>query len=113
MFTHKLKVVLLINDTETCVEPCVSCKLSKLLNKEHVEVFTAVQKFIFKKAHKNISIARSKSFFTEGHSGPSDFLVQIIDKTDINKPTERESYGIEKFNCYCPLGSNIREESNY
>ena len=40
MFTHKLKVVLLINDTETCVETCVSFKLSKLLNKEHVEVFT-------------------------------------------------------------------------
>ena len=40
VFTHKLKVALLINDTETCVETCVNFKLSKLLNKEHVEVFT-------------------------------------------------------------------------
>ena len=40
MFSHKLKVVLLINDMETYVETCVCLKLSKLLNKEHVEVFT-------------------------------------------------------------------------
>jgi hypothetical protein len=31
VFSHKLKVVLLINDTETYVETCVSFKLSKLL----------------------------------------------------------------------------------
>jgi hypothetical protein len=38
-------VVLLINDTETYVETCVCLKLSKLLNKEHVEVFTKILMF--------------------------------------------------------------------
>ena len=52
-------------------------------------------------------------FFGEGHSGLSDFRVQIIDSTDVINPTERESYWIEKINCYCPLGLNMREESNY
>jgi hypothetical protein len=52
-------------------------------------------------------------FFGEGHSGLSDVRVQIIDSTDVIKPTEREIYWIEKINCYCPLGLNMREESNY
>jgi hypothetical protein len=39
-------MVLLINDTETYVETCVSFKLSKLLNKEHVEVFTQTIHFL-------------------------------------------------------------------
>ena len=55
------------------------------------------------------------NFLGEGHSGLSDFRVQIIDSTDVIviNPTERESYWIEKINCYCPLGLNMREESNY
>jgi hypothetical protein len=52
-------------------------------------------------------------FFGEGHSGLSDVRVQIIDSTDVIKPTEREIYWIEKIKCYCPLGLNMREESNY
>ena len=31
-------------------------------------------------------------FCTEGHSGIKDFSVQIIDVTDVNNPTERESF---------------------
>jgi hypothetical protein len=54
-----------------------------------------------------------EDFFREGHSGLSDFRVQIIDSTDVINPTERKSYWIEKINCYCPLGLNMREESNY
>ena len=52
-------------------------------------------------------------FFGEGHLGLIDFRVQIIDSTDVINPTERESYWIEKINCYCPLRLNMREESNY
>ena len=49
-------------------------------------------------------------FFEAGHSGFNDFLVQVIDVTDVNKPTERESFWIEKLNTYVPLGLNLREE---
>ena len=42
--------------------------------------------------------------------GLSDFLVQVIDVTDVNNPTERESFWIEKLNSYVPRGFNLREE---
>ena len=42
--------------------------------------------------------------------GLSDFLVQVIDVTDVNNPTERESFWIEKLNSYVPRGLNLREE---
>ena len=35
------------------------------------------------------------------------FMVQM---TNVNKATERESFWIEKINCYAPLGLNEREE---
>ena len=50
------------------------------------------------------------NIFLKGHSGLNDFRVQIIDVTDVNKPTERESFWIEKLNTYVPLGLNLREE---
>ena len=34
-------------------------------------------------------------FFEEGHSGLNDFRAQIIDVTDVNQPTERESFGLK------------------
>jgi hypothetical protein len=49
-------------------------------------------------------------FGGEGHLGLSDFLVQVIDVTDVNNPTERESFWIEKLNSYVPRGLNLREE---
>jgi hypothetical protein len=49
-------------------------------------------------------------FFEEGHSGLNDFIAQIIDIADVNKPTERESFWIVKLNTYVPLGLNLREE---
>jgi hypothetical protein len=36
--------------------------------------------------------------------------VQVIDVTDVNNPTERESFWIEKLNSYVPCGHNLREE---
>ena len=31
-------------------------------------------------------------FFEEGHSGLNDFKAQIIDVTDVNKPTEKGKF---------------------
>jgi hypothetical protein len=39
--------------------------------------------------------------------GEGDFLVQVIDVTDVNNPTERESFWIEKLNSYVPRGLNL------
>ena len=50
-------------------------------------------------------------FYSEGHLGLRDFMVQVIDCTNVNNPTERESFWIEKLNCYVPHGLNLREES--
>ena len=36
---------------------------------------------------------------------------QVIDVTDVNNPTERESFWIEKLNTYIPMGLNVREEN--
>jgi hypothetical protein len=49
-------------------------------------------------------------FFEEGHSSLNDFKAQIIDISDVNKPTERESFWIEKWNTYVPLGLKLREQ---
>ena len=49
-------------------------------------------------------------FHLRSHSSLNDFRAQIIDITDVNKPTERESFWIEKLNTYVPLGLNLREE---
>jgi hypothetical protein len=38
------------------------------------------------------------------------FGVQVIDVTDVNNPTERERFWIEKLNGYVPRGLNLREE---
>ena len=51
-------------------------------------------------------------FFEEGHSGLNDFRAQVIDVTDVNKPTERESFWIEKLNTYVPLGLNLRRNTD-
>ena len=37
------------------------------------------------------------------------FSVQVIDVTDVNNPTERESFWIEKLKTYIPMGLNVRE----
>ena len=50
-------------------------------------------------------------FYTEGHSGIKDFSVQVIDVTDVNNPTERESFWIEKLKTYISMGINVREEN--
>ena len=50
-------------------------------------------------------------FYTEGHLGIKDFLVMIIDGTNINNPTERKSFWIEKLCTYIHTGLNVREEN--
>ena len=46
-------------------------------------------------------------FFTEGHNGIDEVQVQIIDITDVARPTVRESYCIDKLNCLALLGLNV------
>ena len=50
-------------------------------------------------------------FFRECHLGSSDFMVQVSDRTNVNNPMERESFWIEKLNCYVRHGLNLREDS--
>ena len=38
-------------------------------------------------------------------------MVQVIDCTNVNNPTERKSFWIEKLNCCVPHRLNLREES--
>ena len=47
----------------------------------------------------------------KGHSGIKDFSVQVIDVTDVNNPTERESFWIEKLKTFIPMDLNVREEN--
>ena len=46
-------------------------------------------------------------FFSKGHHGIDEVQVQIIDVTDVAQPTVRESYWIDKLNCYALLGLNV------
>ena len=50
-------------------------------------------------------------FFWESHLRFRDFMVQVIDCTNVNNLTERESFWIEKLNYYVPHRLNLREES--
>ena len=49
-------------------------------------------------------------FVGESRSGLSGLSVQVIDCTDVNNPTERESFWIKKLNCYVPNRLNLKEE---
>ena len=46
-------------------------------------------------------------FFNEGHQGIDEVQVQIIDVTDVARPTVRGSYWIDKLNCLALLGLNV------
>ena len=48
-------------------------------------------------------------FFTECHEGLSDLIVNIIDRLDINNPTNREGYWIYRLNTFLPNGLNLRD----
>ena len=48
-------------------------------------------------------------FFEVGHEGLSDMAVKIIDKTDFNKPVEREGFWAYKLNTFVPHGLNVRD----
>ena len=42
--------------------------------------------------------------------GIKDLSVMIIDVTNVNNPTERESFWMEKLCTYIPTGLDVREE---
>jgi hypothetical protein len=48
--------------------------------------------------------------FLGGGTFRFDFLVLVNDVTDVNNPTERERFWIEKLNSYVPRGLNSKEE---
>ena len=48
-------------------------------------------------------------FFEEGHRGIEDILVTIIDKTNVNEPTQREEFWAYKLNSFVPHGLNQRD----
>ena len=47
-------------------------------------------------------------FFSESHKGLEDVNVMIIDKTDLNDPTNREGFRAYKLNTFIPNGLNSR-----
>ena len=49
------------------------------------------------------------NFFSEGHKGLVDLSVNIIDKTDIHNPTNREAYWTYRLNSFIPKGLNLRD----
>ena len=51
-----------------------------------------------------VSISRLSS--DVDHADLSDLSLNIIDKTDFNKPTEREAFWIYKLNTFIPKGLN-------
>ena len=48
-------------------------------------------------------------FFDVDHAGLSDLAVNIIDKTDFNKPTKREAFWICKLDTLIPKDLNQRD----
>ena len=48
-------------------------------------------------------------FYVEDCLRLQDVIVEIKDITDVRKPTERESFWIEKLKCFIPLGLNVKE----
>ena len=47
-------------------------------------------------------------FFDVDHASLPDLSVNIIDKTDFNKPAKREAFWIYKLNTFFPKGLNQR-----
>ena len=45
-------------------------------------------------------------FFSEGHKELEDVNVMVIDKTDLNDPTNREDFGANKLNTFIPNSLN-------
>ena len=48
-------------------------------------------------------------FFDEGHVGLADVEVMIIDRTNVNDPTQREGFWAYKLDSFVPKGLNIRD----
>ena len=49
-------------------------------------------------------------FFEEGHRGIEDILVtSIINKTNVNEPTQREGFWAYKLNSFVPRSLNQRD----
>ena len=65
----------------------------------------------FGRGHKEICGQHLYAHFLGGAFWIKGFFAQVIDVTDLNKATERESFWIGKLKYYVPRGLNVREES--
>ena len=48
-------------------------------------------------------------FFSPGHKGLCDVRVIIIDKTNVDRPTQREAFWVYKLGTFVPRGLNVRD----
>ena len=48
-------------------------------------------------------------FFSPGHNSLCDVRVIIIDKTNVDRPTQREAFWVYKLDTFVPRGLNVRD----
>ena len=48
-------------------------------------------------------------FFSPGHKGLCDVRVIFIDKTNVDRPTQREAFWVYKLDSFVPRGLNVRD----
>ena len=48
-------------------------------------------------------------FFVEGHAGLADVEVMIIDRTNVNDPTQKKVFWAYKLDTFVPKGLNLRD----
>ena len=48
-------------------------------------------------------------FFEKGHAGLADVEVMIVDRTNVNYPSEREGFYAYKLDTFIPRGLDIRD----
>ena len=48
-------------------------------------------------------------FYEEGHRGILDMSVKIIDKTNVNEPTNRQGFWAHKLKSFVPNDLNLRD----
>ena len=66
--------------------------------------------WIYNKGKRGIAGEQLYSHFLEaGHKGIEDMRVRIIDKTNVNDPTNREGFWAYKLNSFIPQGLNLRD----
>ena len=64
----------------------------------------------FQKGQRDVAGAHLYAhFFKSDHNGIKDFSMKIIDKTNINEPTNRKGFWAYKLDTFIPQGLNVRD----